>query len=81
MKEYIDRVEVMQDIVDGDIEITGECAGYAREAVELYRSAILRRLMAQPSEEVIPVEWIKKQPDIYRCLLILWEKEKNNEAE
>ena len=78
MKEYIDRVEVMKDIMDGEIEITGECAEFAQEAVEGYRSVILKRLMVQPTEDVIPVEWIKQQPDIYRCLLILWEKEKKS---
>lgn len=78
MKEYIDRVEVMKDIMDGEIEITGEGADFARQAVEGYRSVILKRLMVQPTEDVIPVEWIKQQPDIYRCLLILWEQEKNS---
>lgn len=78
MKEYIDRIEVMQDIMDGEIEITGEGSELAREAVETYRAVVLRRLTVQPSEDVIPVEWIKQQPDIYRCLLILWEQEKNS---
>lgn len=78
MKEYIDRVEVMKDIMDGEIEITGRGSKFARQAVEGYRAVILKRLMVQPTEDVIPVEWIKQQPDIYRCLLILWEKEKNS---
>lgn len=78
MKEYIDRIEVMKDIIDGEIEITGEGADFARQAVEGYRAVILKRLMAQPTEDAIPVEWIKQQPDIYRCLLILWEQEKNS---
>ena len=48
MKEYIDRIEVMQDIMDGKIEITGDGAEFARNAVEGYRSVILKRLMVQP---------------------------------
>lgn len=79
MKDYIDRVEVMQDIMDGEIEITGEGSELAREAVETYRAVILRRLTVQPSEDVIPVEWIRKQADVFQSLLILWEMEKNNE--
>ncbi len=78
MKEYIDRVEVMQDIMDGEIEITGEGADIARTAVETYRSVLLRRLMIQQEEDVIPVEWIRKQADVFQSLLILWEMEKNN---
>lgn len=78
MKEYIDRVEVMKDIIDGEIEIAGEGSELAQDAVELYRAVTLKRLMVQPAEDVIPVEWIKQQPDIYRCLLILWEQEKNS---
>lgn len=78
MKEYIDRVEVMNDIMDGEIDITGECSGFAREAVEQYRAVIIRRLMAQPKEDVIPIEWIRKQHDIFQSLLILWEMEKKN---
>lgn len=78
MKEYIDRVEVMNDILDGEIEITGEGADFAQEAVEGYRSVILKRLMVQPTEDVIPVEWIRKQADVFQSLLILWEMEKKN---
>lgn len=79
MKEYIDRVEVMQDIMDGEIEITGEGADFAQQAVEGYRAVILKRLMVQPTEDVIPVEWIRKQADVFQSLLILWEREKNND--
>lgn len=78
MKEYIDRIEVMQDIMDGEIEITGDGAEFAQEAVEGYRSVILKRLMVQPTEDVIPVEWIRKQADVFQSLLILWEREKKN---
>jgi hypothetical protein len=78
MKEYIDRIEVMRDIMDGEIEITGECAEFAQDAVEGYRSVILKRLMVQPTEDVIPVEWIRKQADVFQSLLILWESEKKN---
>jgi hypothetical protein len=78
MKEYIDRVEVMQDIMDGEIEITGEGAEFAQQAVEGYRSVILKRLMVQPTEDVIPVEWIRKQADVFQSILILWEMEKKN---
>ena len=80
MKEYIDRIEVMQDIMDGEIEITGEGAEFAQNAVEGYRSVILKRLMVQPTEDVIPVEWIRKQADVFQSLLILWEQEKNRES-
>lgn len=79
MKEYIDRVEVMKDIIDGEIEIAGEGADFAQQAVEVYRAVVLKRLMVQPTEDVIPVEWIRKQADVFQGLLILWEKEKNNE--
>ena len=78
MKEYIDRIEVMQDIMDGKIEITGEGSELAREAVETYRAVLIRRLMVQPEENVIPVEWIRKQADVFQILLILWEREKKN---
>lgn len=78
MKEYIDRVEVMQDIMDGEIEITGEGADFAQQAVEGYRAVILKRLMVQPTEDAIPVEWIRKQADVFQSLLILWEMEKKN---
>ncbi len=78
MKEYIDRVEVMKDIIDGKIEIAGEGADFAQQAVEGYRAVILKRLMVQPTEDVIPVEWIRKQADVFQSLLILWEREKKN---
>ena len=78
MKEYIDRVEVMKDIMDGEIEITGEGADFAQQAVEGYRAVVLKRLMVQPTEDVIPVEWIRKQADVFQSLLILWEMEKKN---
>lgn len=80
MKEYIDRIEVMNDILDGEIEITGKGSELAREAVETYRAVIIRRLMVQPEEDVIPVEWIRKQPDVFQSLLIRWTQEKNNIA-
>lgn len=79
MKEYIDRIEVMNDILDGEIEITGRGIRFATTAVKGYKAVILRRLMVQPTEDVIPVEWIRKQSDVFQSLLILWEKEKNNE--
>ena len=78
MKEYIDKIEVMQDIMDGEIEITGDGAEFEQDAVEGYRSVILKRLMVQPTEDVIPVEWIRKQADVFQSLLILWESEKKN---
>ena len=55
----IDADELSQDILDGEIEITGEGADFAIQAVHGYKSAILRRIMAQPTENVIPVEFIK----------------------
>lgn len=45
--------EIMGDILDGEIEITGEGSKFAREAVESYRAVVLRRIMAQPTEKVI----------------------------
>ena len=59
MKRYIDAEELSKDILDGEIEITGEGADFAIQAVRGYKSAILRRIMAQPTENVIPVEFIK----------------------
>lgn len=56
---YIDSDELSKDILEGEIEITGEGADLAIQAVHGYRSAILRRIMAQPTEDVIPVEFIK----------------------
>ena len=58
---YIDADELSQDILDGEIEITGEDVDLAIQAVHGYRSAILRRIMAQPTENVIPVEFIEKE--------------------
>ena len=58
MKRYIDAEELSTDILDGEIEITGEGSEFAQQAVLGYRSAILRRIMAQPTENVIPVEFI-----------------------
>lgn len=86
MKEYIDRIEVMQDIMDGEIEITGEGAEFARQAVEGYRSVILKRLMVQPTEDCIPVDFIREvikenewnpSIDMLSILLVLWEREKS----
>lgn len=57
----VDADELSQDIIDGEIEITGEGADFARKAVNGYRSAILRRIMAQPTENVIPVEFIENE--------------------
>ena len=56
---YIDADELSNDILEGEIEITGEGADFAEQAVKGYRAAILRRIMAQPTEDVIPVEFIK----------------------
>lgn len=89
MKEYIDRIEVMKDILDGEIEITGEGAEFAQQAVEGYRSVILKRLMVQPTEDVMPVEFIKgvikenewnPSIDMLSILLVLWEREKKKMA-
>lgn len=57
----IDADELSQDILEGEIEITGEDVDFAIQAVHGYRSAILRRIMAQPTENVIPVEFIEKE--------------------
>lgn len=57
----IDADELSQDILDGEIEITGEDVDLAIQAVHGYRSAILRRIMAQPTENVIPVEFIENE--------------------
>jgi hypothetical protein len=50
----------MQDIIDGEMEIDGEGSMLARQAVELYRAVILRRLMVQQEEDVIPVDYLRK---------------------
>ena len=78
MKEYIDRVEPMKGIIEGEVEITGEGSELAIKAVEAYKAVVLRRLMVQETENVIPVEWIRKQAEVFQSLLILWEREKNN---
>ena len=49
----IDADELSQDILDGEIEITGESADIIRQAIDSYRSVILRRIMAQPTEKVL----------------------------
>lgn len=56
---YIDSDELSKDILDGEIEITGEAADLIQQAIDSYRSVILRRIMAQPTENVIPVEFIE----------------------
>lgn len=56
---YIDSDELSKDILDGEIEITGEAADLIQQAIVSYRSVILRRIMAQPTENVIPVEFIE----------------------
>ena len=60
---YIDADELSNDILEGEIEITGEGADFAEQAVKGYRAAILRRIMAQPTENVIPVEFVEKMID------------------
>ena len=52
----VDADEISCDILDGEIEITGEGAEFARQAVETYKAVILRRIMAQPTEKVIMAE-------------------------
>ncbi len=89
MKEYIDRIEVMKDIQDGEIEITGEGAEFATQAVESYKAVILRRLMVQETEDCIPVAFIREvikenewnpSIDMLSVLLVLWEREKSKMA-
>lgn len=58
---YIDSDELSKDILDGEIEITGEATDLIQQAIDSYRSVILRRIMAQPTENVIPVEFIEKE--------------------
>ena len=58
---YVDADELSNDILEGEIEITGEGADFATDAVQGYRAVILRRIMAQPTENVIPVEFIEKE--------------------
>lgn len=58
---YIDADELSNDILEGEIEITGEGADFAEQAVKGYRAAILRRIMAQPTENVIPVAFIENE--------------------
>lgn len=55
----IDADELSQDILEGEIEIEGEAADLIQQAIDSYRSVILRRIMAQPTENVIPVEFIE----------------------
>lgn len=57
---YIDAEELSKDIIEGEIEIDGEDADLLQKVVELYRSAILRRIMAQPTEDVIPIQFIER---------------------
>ena len=57
---YIDAEELSKDILEGEIEITGEAADLIQQAVESYRSVILRRIMAQPTEDVIPLRFIER---------------------
>lgn len=49
----IDADELSQDILEGEIEITGEATDLIQQAIDSYRSVILRRIMAQPTEKVI----------------------------
>ena len=49
----IDADELSKDILEGEIEITGEAADLIQQAIDSYRSVILRRIMAQPTEKVI----------------------------
>lgn len=58
---YIDAEELSNDILEGEIEITGEAADLIQQAIDQYRSVILRRIMAQPTENVIPVEYIENE--------------------
>lgn len=58
---YIDAEELSKDILEGEIEIEGEAADLIQQAIDAYRSVILRRIMAQPTENVIPAEFIKNE--------------------
>lgn len=58
---YIDSDELSKDILDGEIEITGKAADLIQQAIDSYRSVILRRIIAQPTENVIPVEFIENE--------------------
>lgn len=61
MKRYIDAEELSKDILEGEIEIEGEAADLIQQAIDAYRSVILRRIMAQPTEKVIPAEFIENE--------------------
>ena len=69
MKRYIDAEELSKDILDGEIEIEGEAADLIQQAIDAYRSVILRRIMAQPTEDVIPVEFIKVGIEMFNEML------------
>lgn len=60
---YIDAEELSNDILEGEIEIEGEAADLIQQAIDAYRSVILRRIMAQPTENVIPVDFIETMID------------------
>lgn len=66
---YIDAEELSKDILDGEIEIEGEAADLIQQAIDAYRSVILRRIMAQPTEDVIPVEFIKVWIEMFNEML------------
>lgn len=66
---YIDAEELSKDILDGEIEIEGEAADLIQQAIDAYRSVILRRIMAQPTEDVIPVEFIKVGIEMFNEML------------
>lgn len=53
MPRLIDADELSQDILEGEIEITGEAADLIQQAIDSYRSVILRRIMVRPTEKVI----------------------------
>ena len=44
------------DILDGEIEITGYGSEIAQQAVETYRAVIVRRIIVQETENVIPAD-------------------------
>lgn len=66
---YIDAEELSKDILEGEIEIEGEAADLIQQAIDSYRSVILRRIMAQPTEDVIPVEFIKVGIEMFNEML------------
>lgn len=69
MTRLIDADELSKDILEGEIEITGEAADLIQQAIDSYRSVILLRIMAQPTEDVIPVEFIKVGIEIINEML------------